>query len=403
MSLNIGRKGRLYVVKEAGAGGGNGAGYGQKQDGSNGSNTLSNAVNALRHIDFKFMFDPFGRVNSTEKKQSPGQVVVFDRRAVANLDSVHGLIRPSGTLNTLPESDKIFEAAFGTKSNVTLSTTINDAAATTTSATLTSVAGLQAGRDALLFVVAGKKYVRFVTNIAGSIATWAPALPAAPANTSAVKGGLVYKLSTDLSISLAILHVLSGFRRECRGIGVDKFNVTFDANAEPMYSASGPAQSEFNDANAVADPGASTFVGLQNPPSGIVGDVLIGATSYLTKKATFDLTNGLRVRNEEYGGNADTGYASEVFRDGRRSVSVSLDAFVETPATLHDFAIAGTQKPLFVQTGRTEGNIVACYAPIVDWKVPDTDSPDTASNWSFKGTALESADGANDEFYLAIF
>jgi hypothetical protein len=109
------------------------------------------------------------------------------------------------------------------------------------------------------------------------------------------------------------------------------------------------------------------------------------------------------VRNEEFGSNSDTGQASELFRDGRRSVAVSLDAFVETAASLHDFAVAGTKKSLFVQNGRTEGNIVAVYCPIVYWKVPDTDSPDTATNWSFKGTALESADGANDEYLLAIF
>jgi hypothetical protein len=402
MSLNIGRKGRLYVVKEAGAGGGNGAGYGQKQDASNGANTLSAAANAVRHTDFKFSFNPFNRANSTEKKTSPGQAVVFDRRATANLDSIGGLIRPSGVLNTLPEADKIFEAAFGSKSNVTLSTTINDAAATTTSATLTSVVGLVIGTSALLFVVAGKKYVRFVTNVVGSVVTWAPALPAAPANVSAVKSGIVYKLTTDLAISLAALHVLPGFRRECRGIGIDKFTVTLDNNAEPMFSASGPAQTELNDANAVADPGTFTVVGSQNPPSGIVGDVLIGGTSYLSKKASVDLSNGLRVRNEEFGANAETGLASEVFRDGRRSVGVSLDAFVETAATVHDFAIAGTQKSFFAQNGRTEGNIVALYCPIVNWNVPDTDAPDSASNWSFKGTALESSDGANDEFYLAL-
>jgi hypothetical protein len=58
MGLKIGRKGRLYVVKEAGTLGGNGAGYGQMQDGSSTSNTLSSAAKALRHIDFKFTDDP---------------------------------------------------------------------------------------------------------------------------------------------------------------------------------------------------------------------------------------------------------------------------------------------------------------------------------------------------------
>src|SRR5262245_10308207 len=124
MSLNIGRKGRLYVVEEAGTGGGNGAGYGQVQDGTNGSNTLSAAARGIRHTDFKATYDPFNRVNSPEKKTSPGQVVVFDRRVTAGLGSLAALLRPSGTLNTVPEGDPVFKAAFGSKTNITLSTTI---------------------------------------------------------------------------------------------------------------------------------------------------------------------------------------------------------------------------------------------------------------------------------------
>ena len=55
------------------------------------------------------------------------------------------------------------------------------------------------------------------------------------------------------------------------------------------------------------------------------------------------------------------------------------------------------------QTGRTEGNIVGVYAPVVEWKVPGTDDPDEEVNWSFEGTALESADGQNDELSLGLF
>lgn len=400
MSLKIGRKGRLYLVEEAGSAGGNGAGYGQVQDGSSGSNILSAGARAMRHIDFKFTYDPFGRVNSTEKKTSPGQVVQFDRRSAANLDTLAALLRPSGVLNTLPECSPVLKAAFGSVRNTTLSTTVNDAAATTTGATLTSVVGLEVG-DPLLFIVGGKKYVRFVTAIAGSDVTWAPALPAAPADTSAVKAGIVYRLTTDLALSLAMLHCLDSFRRECRGIGIDKLSLTFDANSEMQFSASGPAQKQLTDGDAVADPATFTQVG-GNPPSGIVGNTYIGDTVCLMKKAQFDLTNSLAVRNEELGSNGDSGVASDIYRAGRRSVSLSLDTFAEDVAVLHDFAMDGTHKSFFTQVGRTEGNIVALYLPIVDWKVPDTDSPEGPTNWSFKGTALESADEANDEVMLAL-
>src|SRR5436309_614250 len=104
MSLNIGRRGRLYGKKESA--------YGTLQ-------TIL-AANALRHIDFQANFDPFNRVNSPEKKGSPGTVNLFDRRTTAGLGSLVALARPSGTLNTVPEADFVYEAGFGSKHNVTL-------------------------------------------------------------------------------------------------------------------------------------------------------------------------------------------------------------------------------------------------------------------------------------------
>jgi hypothetical protein len=340
-------------------------------------------------------------VNSTEKKTSPGQVVQFDRRRQASLDSLVALLRPSGTVNTLPEADAILEAAFGSKTNTALATTVASVP-TTTGATLTSGAGL-AVNDAISIVVSAKKYVRFLTaiNTGTGVATWAPALPAAPIVGAVVKCGTTYKLSTDLSISLAILQCLTSYRRECRGIGIDKFAVALDGNAEPQFTVSGPAQKHVTDASAVADPGTFTQVG-GNPPSGIIGETYIADVSYLIKKAGVDLSNGLAVRNSEYGANTDTGEASELYREDRRAVGVTLEAFAETQASLHDFAIAGTRKSFFNQTGRTDGNIIAIYCPIVEWKVPDLDAPEGPASWSFKGTALESSDGANDEIMLAL-
>jgi hypothetical protein len=414
MSLKSGRKGRLYIVEEAGTLGGNGAGYGQVQDGASGSNSLSAAARVMRHIDFKATYDPFGRVNSTEKKNSPGQVVDFDRRATASLDTLAGLLRPSGTLGTVPECAPVLKAAFGSVSNVTLATTVMNNGAdsevdpTTTAITVDDATGLAAGQF-ISVVVSAKKYVRLITAVAAGNGaapikrlTIAPALPSAPAVDAVVKAGITYKLTTDLAISLAALYCLPSWRREVRGIGIDKFSLTLDANSEPSFTASGPAQKELTDAAAVADPTTKTEVG-GNPPSGIVGDTLIASTSYLMKKAQFEITNSLKVRNEEYGSNSDTGEASEVFREGRRMIAINLDAFAETPATLHDFAIAGTRKSFFNQTGRTEGNIVVLYLPIVYWKVPDTTAGEGPTDWAFKGEARESADDANDEAYLGLF
>ena len=384
MALNIGRRGRLYGKKEAG-------GYGTLQ-------TL-NAANGLRHIDYNAMFDPKGRVNSPEKKDSPGTVNLFDRRVVAGLSSLTALIRPSGTLNTLPEGDFIFEAAFGAKTNVTLATTIAaGGAGTTTADRLTSAAGLAVGDGIVFTHQDGRRYVRVILTVEGADITWAPALPTPLNDGQAAKGVITYKLTTDLAISVAFLHVLTGFRRELRGLGIDKLSMMFDANEEGRFTASGPAQQELSDAAAIADPGGFTSVG-GHPPSGIVGELYINDAAYLFKKFDYEITNGIKVRNEEYG---NDGLASEVFRDGRRTLSCSLTAFVETAATLQALAKAGTNSSLFKQTGRTEGNTVGVWFPKVDWKVPETGTGDNALDWTFKGTPVETVDGGNDEVKLIL-
>lgn len=242
--------------------------------------------------------------------------------------------------------------------------------------------------------------MRFLTSVAGAVVTWAPNLPSDPGPGAVVKSGITYKLSTDLALSIVLCHYLTGYARELRGLGIDKLNFTFDPNEEPRFVASGPAQKMLNDAATIAQPGSFTSVG-GNPPSGIIGDCMIGNTAYLVKKSGVELTNGLMVRNGEYDTNG-TGFATEVYRSGRRAAMVSLEAFAETAATLHDLAMAGTVASFFKQTGRTEGNIVAIYCPKVNWSVPDTDTGDEAVNWSFKGTALETADGLNDEVRLAL-
>jgi hypothetical protein len=390
MALNISRQGRVYGKLEA-------AGYGTLQ-------TLAGA-NALRHVDLSFNYDPFNRVDSPEKKTGPGLATRFDRRTSAGLAGLTALLRPSGLLNTFPEASFLLEAAFGSKTNVTLATTILSGALVG-GCTLTAAGTLAVGDGVLLIDnTTGLKHVRRLLSVAGAAVTWAPDLPNAPINGSAVKGGISYKLVTDMGSALAfvLLHVLPGFRRELRGIGADKIAVMFDANEEPRVTVSGPAQQQLSDAAAIADPGTFTTVG-GNPPSGRVGDLYIGTSgvAYLFRKFSFEFTNALMIRNQEYGVNLGT----ELYRKDRRAVTCKLDAFVETAAKLYDVAKAGTfstASGVFKQTGRTEGNIVAVALPKVDWKVPDTSDGDTEAEWSFSGVAAESADAANDECAMFLF
>lgn len=383
MALEIGRTGQLYLKKEAA--------YGVEE-------ALASS-NALRHINVGFSYDPFQRVTSEEKKQSPGAVTRFDRRKSASLSTLVTLLRPSGALNTLPECDPVLEAALGSLTNVTLDTTVSASPAPTTTGATVASAGALAKGDAVLIAVTGQSnspFVRILTDVSAAALTWAPALPAAPTAGDALKGGITYKLTSALAISLTIAHYLTNFKRELLGAAIDTLGLAFDANEEARLTASGPAADQLT-GTAQAEPASFTTVG-GNPPSGLVGETLVNDTVYLKKSLEVNLTNSLRLRNQEQGVNA----ASEVFRAGRREIGVSLEAFAETEATLYDKAEAGTNVSILDQIGRTEGNILAVYLPIVEVKVPDQDDPDEEVSWSFSGMALESKDGENDELTVAL-
>jgi hypothetical protein len=304
-------------------------------------------------------------------------------------------MRPSGTLNTLPEADEIFLNAFGARTNVTLDTLVSSGG-TTTGATLASGAGLAVG-DGIVLTRGGVKYVRVLQTVAGAAVTWAPALPTAIQNSEVVRGCITYKLAAELSGSLALFHIVSTFRRLLLGAVVDRFAMTYDANEEGRFTASGPAQRQLT-AGLPSDPAGFTSVG-GNAPSGLVGELMIGATAYLDRQVMFDLTNKFKVRNEEQG---NAGLATGAYRVGTREITVSIEAFAETQATLYDLAVAGTNTPVLKQTGRTEGNIVAVYCPNVYFKVPETTDGDDEAKWSFSGTALESALNAGNEMTLVF-
>jgi hypothetical protein len=385
--LHLGRLGQIYVVKE----------------GAYGTHPGHASADALRHINFGYGYD--STVNSPEKKQSPGRAVRFARRETANLAVLEALVRPSGTIAIAPEADEVFEAAFGAKTNPALTTTMT-AGATLGGGTLTSGAGLAFGDAILITCPDGIKRMRFLTaiNTGTGVATWLPTLPAGqiPAAAAAVKSAITYKLTSALAISLAISHYLkktdlsAGFKRGGLGVGIDKLVLMFDANEEARFQASGPAKTQTTNTTP-APPAAFTTVG-GNPPSGLTSDLLIGNTAAKFLKLQLELTNGLRVRNNENG----TASAQELYRGGFRDLVCGIDMRVEDETLIYDAAEAGTNLGVMLQQGFTEGNIVALRAPQVEFKVPDTDDGDEEVNWPFKGMPLESADGANDELYFAF-
>lgn len=380
--MNLGRTGQIFVKKE-----------GTYADPA----VTFAATDALRHVSLGEGFSPFNREVSPEKTAAAGVATRLDRRQTAELSALECLIRPSGTLNTVPEADEIYECAFGARTNVTLATTVSSAGSAT-GAVVASAGALAVG-DAVLLTRNSVNYVRWLTVVAGTTLAWEPALPTAIVNGETVKGCITYKLTTSLALSLAFAHYLTDFHRLLLGVGADKFGMVFDANLEPRFSLSGPAADQKTGVAVPAQPGAFTSVG-GNPPSGMVGEMIIGAgpTAYKFKKLAVSIENTLKARADEYG----VAVATEVYRNGRRNVTISLESYAQDQAALYDLAAAGTPQAVMKQTGRTQGNIIAVRLPKVDFDVPSTDDPDEAVSWAFTGTALCTADGLNDECVLAI-
>ena len=389
MAIPIGRQGRVYAKKES----------------SYGVDPTLAVTNAFRHIDIGFAWDPKMRVTSPEKKTSPGAVNRFDRKQEASWDLRTALVRPSGTLNTLGEGDPFFEAGFGSVTNVTLSTTVSASPAPTINTfTVPWVGSLVVG-DAVLINMAsepaGKRdFVRVISAINALELVVEPDLPAAPAMGDTVKGCITYKLSTALAVAMHIAHFnTTGQDRAVRGAGVDRMRFVFDENDEPTFSASGPAKDQVvtGDTGMPSDPSTVAQVG-NNPPSGLVGQCTIGNTIYLMRHMEAEIANNVVVRNNEYGELSPT----ELYRRGRREVSVTVSAWAEPAATLYALATAGTDVSVMLQTGFTEGNIIGLFIPAVEFKVPAQDDGDEEIGWDFDGVALESADGQNDEITLVF-
>ena len=391
MALTVGRQGRLYAKKES----------------SFGTDPTLAAGNVVRHIDHGLTWNAFNRENSPEMKAAPGPFNRFDRVQTGAHDLRSALIRPSGTLNTLPECDPYFEAALGALTNITHASTVQASPAPTASVFTigtgdVATAGYVVG-DAILVAVTGQSgpFVRWISAIATDALTIEPDLPAAPTAGDAVKGCITYKLTDALAVSLALghFHNSSDLDRTALGAGVDAMTLRFGHNVEPMFSASGPCKvvSTTGEADVLTDPATTTLVGTI-PPSGNVGYTRITDNAYLMKTLEVSVGNGLALRNTEYGANA----ASELYRAGDRTVGVNLAAWAETPASLANLAEAGTLAQLLNQTGLTEGNIVAVFLPNVDFNPHTQDDPRTEISWAWDGVGKESAIDQGDELSIAF-
>jgi hypothetical protein len=390
-TIQIGRIGQAYVKEEA----------------TYGTVPSLTAAEAFRHKALTFPgSDVKNKRSIMEKKASPFTMTQqrTDTRTTAGFN-LNAILRPSGTINTLAEMSPFLKAAFGSVVNTALSTTVSAGTGLVGGCTLASGTGTAIGLPVLITCPDGKKRVRRLTaaNTGTGVVTWAPNLPSGqnPADGAAVKLGTVYKLTSALALSLSIAHYLkntdasAGLSRVLSGAVVEKFALNFDANDDPTLTISGPGKL-LDATNAPSQPGGFTMVGTQ-PPSGITGEFLFGNTAAKILKLGIDMSTGIKLRSESYGYSS----AEEAYRALRAEIGVNLELRTESQ-TLYDLAVAGTNTGLFLQTGFTEGNIVAVHMPAVELQVPDTDDPDDEVNFPFKGMALESSDAALDALYLML-
>jgi hypothetical protein len=361
------------------------------------------ATMACRHVSAQMNFDPQNRVMLPEKKAGPGRYAQGNRRGTAD-HTVEGLLRPSGTILTVPECHVFLRSWFGSHTAPALSTTFTGTP-TVSGGTLTSGAGLAVGDGLLMTCPDTVKRVRILTaiNTGTGVATWSPQLPAgqAPASGAAAKACIAYKLTSANALSYSLWRYLksadftAALGELMTGCLADRLSLMFDYQDEPRFSIGGPAQDKAD----VGSQPSFTQVGTQ-PPTAITAEAMIANNPIKFMKCSIEGTNGMEARNDEINAAAPT----EGYRMGDRNITIAFDMLAEAALKtyLYDLAMAGTNASLFKQTGFTEGKIVAFFAPNVYWKPTTQDVGDGAVNWPFKGVALENVEDSNDEAVLVL-
>lgn len=382
-TYEIGRVGRVYIAEET-------ASYAPTTP------VAPAAGDAVRHLNCILNVNKRNRVNSPERTAHPSQINRFTRRKTADF-VVGGIFYPSATLNTLPDHDVALKHTLGgTPSNITLSTTFSGTP-TTTGGTIASGTGLVAGQAVLISIAAGAsagKYVRWLTT-AGTSPVWTPALPAAPVSGDTLKGCVTYGLGTALPKSFTVMRALAGRREQGVGCVGDKLKLTFDANNELMWEVSGPMKDRLRGSEAAADPGTFTTVG-NAPPSGLTGGLYLAASQENFLKAEVEIENAMALDNFNYGTSAAAGY----FRQGKRSVKVTLNKNMDDDVTIEDAGDGTTNVAVLIQCGDTEGSIITVYMPSVEFESPNGVDGDELLEQTLSGIAKGTV--GNDEFYMAV-
>lgn len=344
------------------------------------------ATDAFRHNTLT-LGKSLNRENSREKRGTPGVANRFSRHTAASFNLTEAYLMSSGTNGVVPEADPILLSGLGA-TEVNSHTSTVAANPTATGADLTAVTGLTVG--GVITVQVGTAYhVRRVSAIAANTVTWAPALPAAPSVGGVTRGGVIYRFANDLPSVLTIGRYLPNRNWQAEGAVVDQLGLRFDNNGEVMLSASGPAKDR---TAAQAQPGAFTTTG--SPVTGITGGFWVDTVAFPITGLDVAIANTAQLINDTLGTSVATGF----FRDGQRTVSLTINCRLTEDDTLEALAEAASDGVLMAQAGNTLGGIIGVYFPRAEFDIPEIPDGDGGLAHSYTGLAKENA--GNDEAYV---
>lgn len=339
------------------------------------------------------------REASPEKRGTPDRAQSLPRRKTStyNLSEIHW--EPSGTLGTISNVGKFIKAGMGAAHSLSLATTVAAMpAATTTTATVVSAAGVQIGDLAVFTVAAGvRREITRITGVAGAALTF-DALSVAPDVPGAVVVGITFNLASTITESLAIYKYYNAgnFKQAVYGGVIDQIQVMFDGTKEAALAFQGPAANYGDSAGGAAvqaKPGAHTTVG--SPVGGMIGNFYVGGTAFLVSAVKVSANNQLVLRNKELG----TAFASGIGgRNNLRDIDVEITFFLED-TNLIGKAHSVTKGLLRCIVGDTNGSIVGMVLPSVEFEVPDVPGDIGLKEITITGKAY--AILGNDQMYLA--
>lgn len=369
MTIEVGLLEQAYVDKEASF----------AVDAGAGGAALS-ATDGFGHIELTLM-GKNNREASPKKIGTPDAATSLARRTTAGFNMGANFWEPSGTLGTVSNLAPFIEQAFGTLHTISsgLATTVAASPApTATGCTIASATGLAVGDVIVITTTNGREATR-VKSIATAAITF-DSLTTAPASGAAVVSGSSFKLASTLTGSLSIYKYYNagGFKEAVYGAVVEQLQATFDGTKEATIQCQGPAARYANsltvDASPTtappqAKPAAHTTVG--NPINGMIGTFHVGTAAVLVTSAQVTIQNNLELRNKELGTRYATGIAG---RTQIRKITTRITMFMEDTTIFQLATRSGITRQtgvLRLLVGDTNGSMVACVMPVVEFEIPE--------------------------------